>query len=390
MLVLRIGIFTTKFPYKGPFGSDIPTGDQPLWGGVEEATYQLALALNELGHEIKIFTTSLTGGDEVQEYENITVYRYKKLFKVQHTPISFGLLKEPLKHDVDVVHIQRGSPSGVIAGYIYSKIKKKPFVVTYHNDPVTGGESLMRENLVNMFGKFQRRILMDADIITTLSLNLFKKSKFLRDICYKVKIVPNGVNSGDFNSIGTKYRHKNTILFVGSLTEWKAPHVLLKSLGEVVKKFPDLRAIFVGDGILKEKLRTLSLELGLQDCVIFKGFIINEEEKIKYYKSAEILVMPSYSEGFPITLLEASAFGLLLIVSDIEEFKAFIEENHNGVFFRVGDSLDLANKITKVLEDERLKRKFGYVAKEKVRRFNWKNIAKIFCRIYNDIQGSDM
>ena len=244
---MRIGIFTTDFPYKEPFTSKIKK-DKMFWGGVGEVVYQSVLALNKRGYEIKIFTTSMINKDEIQKYENITVYRYKKKLKIESTNLSLGLLTKPLKHEVDIVQIHGTSPPGAMAGYVYAKKNKKPFVLSYHGDVEAKYGGFVKKNSMNFFINFLLyRILDDAKIITVLSESFLKESKFLGRYVHKVVIVPNGINLDEFSSglpkedcrkeLNLPY-DKKIVLFVGGLTPRKALDILIKAMKKITKEIP--------------------------------------------------------------------------------------------------------------------------------------------------------
>ncbi|KKG09293.1 glycosyltransferase family 4 protein [Methanosarcina sp. 2.H.A.1B.4] len=390
---MNIGFFTTGFPYKWPFERHPDTKESMSWGGVEEVTYQLALLLNKKGHKIIIFTTSMDHTQEVQQYENITVYRYPRSIKVEHTEISISLLFKPLYHDVDVLHIQRGSPPGAIAGYLYAKIKKKPFVLSYHGEPESKG-GMIKKVSMSFFNVFLPKILKDANVITALSSEFVNSSKFLSNYKNKIQVIPNGICTDNFDISSSKSEcrdilglpaNKNIILFVGSLTEKKAPHVLLKAMKKVIKKIPDSYVIFVGDGACKKKLKCLSQELGIEMNVNFTGFIADNNTKMMYYKSADIFVLPSLLDAFPMSLLEASAMGLPLIASRLESLKAIIEDEYNGLFTICDDESDLSKKIIYLLQDERVRLSIGINAKYKANDFSWEKIADKVENIYKNI-----
>ena len=392
---MRIGIFSTEFPYKCPFDDSYNRNIKYFWGGVAEVTFQLALALNKRGHEIKIFTTSIDNKEEVQRYENITLYRYPKTFRLKQTDISLGLFFKPLRHDVDIVHIQRGSPPGAIAGYFYSKINRKSFVLSYHDDPESINGGIIKKVAITIFGLILNGMLEDAKIISSLSSEFMNKSKFLKKYKNKIKIIPNGINLDEydiFESINkAKYREylslpkdKKLILYVGTLTQKKSPDTLLKAMIGVIKMVPNSNLIFVGDGIMRAKLEDMSTKLELDNVVIFKGFV-KEEEKRMLYKSADIFVQPSLSEGFPMVLLESCASGLPVIVSDLEAFKIVVKDGYNGYFTRKGDEKDLTEKITYLLKNDDKRIIMGENARNMVKNFCWDTIANDTCTIYETI-----
>lgn len=387
---MKIGIFTTYFPYRGRF--DVNRDGEKVSEGVGEVCYNLALELEKRGHTIKIFATSNFGENEKIRSRNIEVYRYKKAFKFQNTDISLALFKEPLKHEIDVIHLQGTPFPGPIAGYIYAKKKRKPFVLSYHGDLVMEG-SILKRIATFALSKYSYKILNEAKIITAVSTEYVNQSKILKRYINKIKIIPNGINLSEYSIHFSKIEARRKlnlpddakiILFVGGLVEHKNPHILLRAMPIIQKSIPNAKLIIAGEGLMRDKLKRLSQKLDVNNDVRFTGSVMGNE-KLLYYKSADVFVLPSFSECFGLVLLEASAFGLPLVVSSLEAFKAVVEDRYNGLFTKTGDEKDLAEKIVYLLENEDVREKMGKNARKKVENYSCEGIAEEFEKVYNEV-----
>jgi glycosyltransferase involved in cell wall biosynthesis len=383
---MKIGLFTTDFAYKPPF---YYKGLSVRWGGIAEVVYNLALNLGR-EHEVKVFTTS--PAEELRlDYGYITVLAYKKMFKFENTDVSFDLLRKPMKHNLDIVHIHSGTPPGCIAGYLYAKMKKKKYILSYHGDLFEGFGGPLKASVVKFFNQYvYPKVLRDASIITALSNQYLAHSKLLKNYEHKTVIIPNGVNLEEFDISISKEEcrrklglplDKKIILFVGDITPWKAPHVLIKAMKEVLKSVPESFLVIVGQGRIKTKLEELSTKSEIKKNVMFPGFI-KGEELITYYKSADVFVLPSFEESFPMVLLEASASGLPLIVSNLKSFESIVKDGYNGFFTRTGNDRDLATKIIYLLENEEVRKRIGRNARQKVKEFSWERVAEETKKIY--------
>jgi len=397
---MKIGIFTSDFPYKAPFREETSANGQ--WGGVGEVVYHLALSLNKRGHEIKIFTVSSNSKDQVYIFENVEVYRYGRLFQIGSTNISLKFLLSPLKYDLDVVNGHRGTPPGALSAYIYSVIKKKPLVLSIHGlyrkADVDHGGFVKKLSMLIFKVVLYNRVLQKAKAITALSNQCVEESDYLGKHSRNVLIIPNGVDLCEMKVDISKEECRNIlglpldvpiILFLGSLTDRKGPHILLNAAPQIVNKNPTAKIVFLGGGELKESLKTLSVNIGVENVVNFCGFV---DEKIKYYyfKAADIFCFPSFREGYPMVLLEASAFGLPLVVSDINVHKAIVRDGYNGLFFKSGEINDLACKINLLLEDSALRRELGKNAWEGVRNQTWDDIALNVELILSECMGNEL
>lgn len=393
---MRIGVFTTLFPYKKPFNEVSVDIENYIRGGVGEAVYNLSLRLAQLGHEIYVFTTSADSKDHIEEYKNITIFRYGRRFKIADTDISLSLLNGALKHDLDIVHLHLGSPPATLAALRYIKKRKKPFVVTHHLDPEWNYGSIIRRVLVFIYAKYYvKKALSRSDVVIALSENFLNMSKFLSDYRTKIEIIPNGINSEDFDIPCTKIEARERLglspddailLFVGSLTERKGPQVLLRAMPMILRDTPDTRVVIVGSstGYLKS-LEKLAHELGIESNIEFTGFV-DDATKVMYYKSADVFVLPSFSEAFPIVILEASVCGLPLVVSNLEVFRTIVEDGHNGIFTKTGDENDLAGKITHLLKNEDVRKKMGENGRKKIEDYSWDRIAAETEKVYKETE----
>jgi len=387
---MRIGFFIHRFPCKEPFRRKV--NDIYSSGGEGEVAYHLAINLMKRGHNVRIFTTSPDSQDLCEKYQNITVNRYGKSLKIFDTYFSFKSLRNPSKYDLDIVHAHLSTFPGPLAAFSYLSKKmrahsgrKIPFIITYHLDPVASYGSLLRRTSVLLYEKFfVNAILQRADCIITFSEAFISQSRILQRYRHKIEIIPNGIDLGEFGFSLSKRDCKAqlglsesefVILFVGSLTERKGPEILIKAVSRVRKRIPNVRLIFVGPPLGRlENLEALTHRLRLNSTVDFKGFV-GEYEKRLYYASSDVFVLPSFAEGFPMTLLEASAFGLPIIASDLDVLRPIITDNQNGLFAKRGDSEDFARKISHILRNNHLREKMSGIARKKVEIFAWDRIA---------------
>lgn len=392
---MKIGYFGT-YPYR--INGDLNIA---LSGGVGNVNYNLAREMAKRGHEVYVFTCSMEPRDSVEKEGNLTVYRYRKDFKIGGAPMSLGVLYKPLKLDIDldIVHAHIGNMPAPITGYLYSKKRKKPFIITHHNEWIGGYGDFTRRIGVWFYNTFiADRLYSKADKIVALSKNQIVNSRLLKKCSHKTIIIPNGIYINQFkvdlkkedckSKLGIPI-NKKVILFVGSLTPRKGPHILIDAMRKIVSLVPEAYLVFIGDGTMKQKLENTSLSLGLADNIRFVGLVNDQNIKSLYYKSADIFVLPSLpGEGFPITLLEASASGLPLVVSDLEIFSAFVQDRESGIITKMGDSQDLANKIIELLNNDVLRNYLANKSLEKSRNFDWSNIAITTEDLYFKLKNS--
>jgi glycosyltransferase involved in cell wall biosynthesis len=132
-----------------------------------------------------------------------------------------------------------------------------------------------------------------------------------------------------------------------SLRSWEALYGvdhLVKGFILAAQKHPDLRLMLLGAGSQASQLRGMLLEAGLSDRVHFGGRI-NQSDLPRYYQAADLYLSASHSDGSSVSLMEALACGLPVLVSDIPGNREWIQEGVQGWLFPDGDEAAIAQKI---------------------------------------------
>jgi glycosyltransferase involved in cell wall biosynthesis len=384
---MKIGYFISHYPYSGDY-SDY------FCGGTGAVATNLAKKISERDHEVSVFTTSKTKKNEINNTDKINIYRYGASFRIADAYISLKLLTMPLKYKLDMVHAHMGNAPAPIAAWLYSKLKNKPLVVTYHGDQQDNYGDYLRRNSVKLYNKtFAKLILKSADVIISPSEPFIKESKFLPVFIDKVVVIPNGIDKKEVLINITKDECRKELgiptdhilfLFVGSLSKYKGPDVLLKAAEIVIKKIPKSTFVFVGNGQMASELKLTARKLNLCENIKFAGFVDNNT-KYKYFKAADVFTLPSTlnTEVFPIVLLEASASKLPMVVSDLETFNCIIKNEINGIVTRRNDYNNLADSLIKLALNGKLVSEMSKNAYENVSKFSWDKIADETEKIYN-------
>jgi glycosyltransferase involved in cell wall biosynthesis len=123
------------------------------------------------------------------------------------------------------------------------------------------------------------------------------------------------------------------------------------------------RLCIAGDGPERDNLRQLATTLGLEDIVHFPGMVAEIQE---WYRRFDIYASSSLREGQPMALLEAMAYGLPIVSTDVGSAESTIREGVAGFIVPPANSQALADALGKLLEDEALRREFGQNARRRV------------------------
>ncbi len=214
------------------------------------------------------------------------------------------------KLEFDLIHVHDWL--GIPAGIGIKKITGKPLVITFHSTEFdrTAGHPWER------IAEIEREGLKKADLIIAVSEFMKRQliEKYSADPS-KIKVIYNGINPEEIDANAEKgLFKKKVVLYLGRLEIQKNPETFIRAIPLVLSKRKDVLFVVAGTGGMLPRLADLSVELGVKDHVIFTGRVTEEEKKF-LYKIADVFVLPSYSEPFGITVLEATAKGAVPIIS---------------------------------------------------------------------------
>jgi glycosyltransferase involved in cell wall biosynthesis len=193
----------------------------------------------------------------------------------------------------------------------------------------------------------------------------------------KANIIPTPVNIAKFKpGVKTKNKEKLKIVFSGRLTEVKGVDYLLKAVPSLKGNF---ELIILGSGSEKDKYKQLAKELKIERKVKFFGFTTKVNEILA---KADIFVLPSLSEGLPLSLLEAMASGCACVVTDIG---LPVRNKENALIVPAKNSEKLAEAINELVKNKNLRFKLSKNAVNYVKKFSWENAAKQFKELFQKL-----
>ncbi|MEW6329632.1 MAG: glycosyltransferase family 4 protein, partial [Candidatus Micrarchaeota archaeon] len=199
----------------------------------------------------------------------------------------------------------------------------------------------------------------------------------------KIRVIYNGVDATRFAQRMPGETRGKRVLFLGRLTDQKGPVQFLHAAKKVVEKEPEVRFIMAGDGPMLSYLISLSIQLGLQNNVVFTGYL-PEEQLRRAYSMCDVYVMPSISEPFGITALEAMASGTPIIVS---KSSGVAEITNHCLKVDFWDIDEMANKMIALLRYEPLGSEMSRSGLAEVRNFTWERTAEQTIGVYRELVG---
>ncbi|MDZ4181365.1 MAG: glycosyltransferase family 4 protein, partial [Candidatus Cloacimonadaceae bacterium] len=316
--------------------------------------------------------------EEHQIWEDMTAHLIGEedlIKKVQEYSIRAEKFARELDYNLIHAHDWLTYPSGMVA----KKISKKPLIVHIHATEFdrAGGPGDQRIHKIEHAG------MMYADRVIAVSQYTAQMimSRYRIDTG-KIRIVHNAFTLTDDTVTKMKRIFKGpTILFLGRITIQKGPDYYLEVADRVLKVHPEARFIMAGTGDMARKLLRRSASLRLKNKFLFTGFL-NRKQVETILRASDIYVLPSVSEPFGISPLEAMAFGITSIISK----QSGVAEVVNHAFKIDYWDVDLmAETINYLIENPDKCKKMGIDGMHEVNQIHWTEAAEKIRKIYSSI-----
>jgi glycosyltransferase involved in cell wall biosynthesis len=173
------------------------------------------------------------------------------------------------------------------------------------------------------------------------------------------------------------------VLFLGRVTFQKGPDYFLEAAARVVKVEPNVKFVMVGSGDMWPKMVERAARMGLARHVHFTGFLRGDDVE-KIYAMADMYVMPSVSEPFGISPLEAMALDVPVIVSRQSGVSEVLRSALKVDFW---DVQEIANKILALLRFPALREHLTGQGRDEVRAMRWDASAQLVRDVYSELVG---
>lgn len=213
----------------------------------------------------------------------------------------------------------------------------------------------------NRYVRYKERLL---NMITTNTIVVSEavKNSLIRQVGLspeKIEVIYNGIDPKKFTSLPYKAHRQEafiTICSISRLYRTKGLKYLLVAARKVIDKFANLKLIIVGDGPAKDDLITFAQKLGISEHVEFTGKQLDIEEVLA---RTDIFVLPSYSEGLSIAVIEAMASGIPVIATSVGGIPELVTDRVSGILVPVYNAEAIAEAIVYLIENPRERQRMG-------------------------------
>jgi glycosyltransferase involved in cell wall biosynthesis len=272
----------------------------------------------------------------------------------------------------DVLHANLDSQWSAQYGLLAAVVTRTPVVAVVHS--VWPRPHWVQRVLI---GRLARRV----DVYVGVSGHTARATEALLGLAPgSVRVIYNGVP--DPETSHTAHSDDGPVIgAVGRLSPEKGYHVLLRALCDV----PEGRLVFVGDGPQRSELEALARGLGIASRVRFEGWV---EPPWTARWTFDVLVLPSFNEGFGLVVVEAMLANVPVIATAVGAIPEIVDDGQTGLLVPPGDAYSLARAIMRVLGDASLRAELTRRARTSaLERFTTAKMAAEFESLYAELSA---
>jgi glycosyltransferase involved in cell wall biosynthesis len=363
-------------------------GVPATYGGAETHVENIGARLAERGHDVTVFCRPGFSDDGRSSFRGmrlrtVPALRTKHLESISHAALSSIAC---LRGSFDIVHFHAIGP-GLVAP-IPRFLSSARVALTVH----------ARDSERAKWGRGVGRILRVAEWASarvpdmTIVVSRDLERHYLERYGRQTRYIPNGVEPAVLRpaaEIKDRFglEAKRYVLFVGRLVPEKAPDILMRAFATMPG---DVRLVMAGGSSYSDEyVRDLQGLANNDPRIIMPGYVrgaLLEE----LYSNAALFVIPSLLEGLPLVVLEAAAYGLPIVASDIPPNREIlVDDDVSHHFFPPGDEQALAERMRSALEDLTAAEAGAHVLRERVlATYSWASVVDQLEKAYEDLGKS--
>lgn len=308
--------------------------------------------------------------------------RLARLPHPRHPLYGARIAQDLRRHPSDVFHVHAGTGREDFDGVRVAAGVGVPAVVQTLHLPWLLRNRRKREGL--------HSALEPVDRVITVSERQRATYERVGVATRRMVTVPNGVSprpsspgrAAARRELGLTPRQP-VVMTVGRLTVMKGQRHLLDAVPLLLRRFPDLVVVLVGDGHLRRALADQVERLGVGRAVRFVG---HRADARGLLDAADVFVLPSLQEGMPLAALEAMDAGLPVVGTDVVGTSEVVEDGVTGLLVRPADPSALATSLERVLSEPVRRRRMGAAGRRRYeQRFTAAEMVRRTTAVYDDV-----
>ena len=404
----------------------------PRWGGIGSVVFHLAGHFVELGHKVSIITRTHHDKAPIQEGVSVIPVRWAKLpmaFTRSYGKSAIKALKKlHAKNPIDVINAHLPLVSWKRKEFAWLEKNIAPVVSCLHGSWLGEKEGVKRAaaakesatwknpndlailTTAGWYSKYERAGILESSICVANSQSTLKEFKrwyrpnddfdcevILWGCDHKVFRPPNiddeseqleherirnKYNCGDEASLNYSSETKTPMLLaVGRLVARKGYMTLLRAMPRILENNPNAKLVIVGRGHMKSSLEKTAKKLKISESIFIQSSL-SFEELAQHFRSADLVVYPSYYEGQGLIPLESLASGTPVATVNQEPLTEMVDNTVGGLFKR-GDPEDLARCVNEMLASSETSDKANLGRERVLSKYTYDHNANDYLEVFN-------
>src|SRR4030095_4970625 len=377
----------------------------PTYGGSGVVATELGIELAARGHQVHFISYSMPMRLNMAFSDNIFFHKVEiasyPLFDFQLYCIALASkIVEVTKFDgLDLVHAHYAIPHATSA-YLAREIIKEEVLSKKKNSSnikiitTLHGTDITLTGLEISFLPTMKFSILQSDGVTAVSEFLKIKTQSQYEIHKDIRVIPNFINLGLYKKIDNKETHclrerfskngEKILIHTSNFRPLKRVEDAIKVFKKVKEKIPS-KLLLIGDGPDRSKCEHLAKDLGIDQDVKFYG---EQESFVEILSVADLFLMPSQSESFGLSALEAMACGVPVVSSNAGGLPELNLHGETGYIAEIGDVDKMAEYAVNLLRDPRKYKIFSENALERATTlFSSEKIIPEYEKYYEEVLG---
>ncbi len=363
----------------------------PTFGGSGVVATELGKALAKKGHQVHFISYSQpVRMDAFQEnvfFHEVNIPSYPLFdFAPYEVALTSTLVRTALFESLDLIHVHYAIPHAPAAFMAREILKKKgrnvPFITTLHGTDITlVGKDQSYEPVISF-------AMNQSDCLTAVSNYLKEETLNHFDVDRQIQVVYNFIDPDQFQPPGddclkryTAPNGEKIITHISNFRKVKRVQDIVKAFALIRKETP-VRLLMVGDGPERNMAESLARELGVHEDTVFVGKIKNSSQVLP---CSDLFFLPSESESFGLSALEAMACGVPVIATRAGGMPEVQVHGETGFLSAIGDYEDMAKNALILLKDPKAYAQFSAASKKRAQMFHLNTIVPQYEALYRGV-----
>ncbi len=366
----------------------------PTYGGSGAVAAELAMALGRRGHEVHVISYSfpfrLRGYVENVSFHEVDLSSTYPL--LEYFPYSLALAVKQhevaLREQLEILHVHYAiphAPAAFLAKQMLEEDHEIKVVTTLHGTDIT------LVGLESSFFTVTKFAIERSDAVTAVS-------SYLRDATYsefgctgcRIEVIPNFVSLEEYHPAllpdSTECARisplgHRTLVHISNFREVKRVPDVVRVFAKVRERIP-ATLVLAGDGPQRPDAEQEAVRLGVTSDVRFLGKVDAVAELLR---AADLYLLPSRSESFGLSALEAMACGVPVLATKVGGLPEVVKDGVTGVLMPLGDLEGMAQKALELLTDDALYVSMSRACVERARQFDTDHIVPMYEDLYRRV-----